>query len=100
MQNLKVLIVNDDFVQIMMIKGIISGLHGINDDNIFQALNGEEALEKALSKHFNLILMDLNMPIMDGFEASFKIKIGVSTEKLPTIVAISAYIDSQVEQKC
>ncbi|TLX77112.1 response regulator [Labilibacter sediminis] len=38
------------------------------------ANNGQEALDKVKSRRFNLIIMDLMMPVMDGLEASVKIR--------------------------
>jgi two-component system sensor histidine kinase/response regulator len=38
------------------------------------AFNGQEAFEMAVSEQFHLILMDISMPFMDGFEATSKIK--------------------------
>jgi len=38
--------------------------------NIDSAYNGKEALEKVFSKDYFLILMDVNMPEMDGIEAT------------------------------
>lgn len=53
------------------------------------ANNGKEALDTLQTKSFDIILMDLQMPIMDGFEAIAAIrdgKAGVSIETLPIIV--------------
>mmetsp|Transcript_28363 Transcript_28363/g.42958 ORF Transcript_28363/g.42958 Transcript_28363/m.42958 type:complete len:99 (+) Transcript_28363:423-719(+) len=49
---------------------------GLLERNIVKALNGLEAFELATdaTDMFDLILMDLDMPIMDGFEAAYKIK--------------------------
>ncbi|MGB4400604.1 MAG: ATP-binding protein, partial [Daejeonella sp.] len=54
------------------------------------AENGKLAFEKVQSTHFDLVLMDLHMPVMDGMEATREIrKLGGKYQKLP-IVALSA----------
>lgn len=60
-----VLIVEDNEVNQLLIKQNLS----ILDVKIDVANNGEEGLEKALANDFDLILMDIQMPIMDGKEA-------------------------------
>ena len=65
---------------------------------VVEATNGEEAVELATLSHPGLILMDLSMPVMDGYEATRRIK------SLPglggvTIVAISALCDPFIEHK-
>jgi PAS domain S-box-containing protein len=61
------------------------------------AENGEEGYQKALASDYQLILMDLSMPVMDGLTAT-----GLLREKgvaLP-IIALSAHAMGDVEQKC
>ena len=65
---------------------------------VVEATNGAQAVELATLSHPGLILMDLSMPVMDGYEATRRIK------SLPglggvTIVAISALCDPFVEHK-
>jgi CheY-like chemotaxis protein len=57
-----------------------------------QACHGEEAIELAKKKDFDLILMDCSMPVCDGYEATRRILELVSLAKRPppVIVAISA----------
>ena len=52
-----------------------------------RAKNGQEAVEMANAAHYELVLMDIKMPIMDGLEATKKIK-----ETLPDlpVVALTA----------
>lgn len=64
--------------------------------NIEIAVNGLEALQKLDEDKHHLILMDLHMPIMDGYEASTKMRSqGV---KVP-IIALTANLPNEVEEK-
>ena len=42
--------------------------------NVFCATNGLQGFQKAINQFFDIIIMDLNMPVMDGFETAKKIK--------------------------
>ena len=50
------------------------------------AENGEIAVEKALSEKPDLILMDLSLPVMDGWQATQLIKTNEATKEIPIIV--------------
>lgn len=54
-----------------------------------EAENGKEALELAQRYHPDLILMDLKMPVMDGYEATRKLKQNDTTKDIP-IIAVTA----------
>lgn len=54
------------------------------------ALNGEEAVMKAISELPDLILMDMNMPEMDGLEATRLIKRNPTTAHIP-VITLSAH---------
>jgi CheY-like chemotaxis protein len=54
-----------------------------------EAVNGEEAVRLAASEHPDLILMDLNLPVLDGWEATRRIMSRRETRDIP-IVAVSA----------
>jgi signal transduction histidine kinase/CheY-like chemotaxis protein len=65
------------------------------------AVNGRDALEALEKGHFDLVFMDLQMPVMDGFEATAAIrkKEGVSGVRLP-IVALTAHAMKGDREKC
>jgi CheY-like chemotaxis protein len=61
------------------------------DYEITEAENGEEALAAAIAKQRpDLILMDIQLPIMDGYEATRRIKADASLRSIP-IIAVTSY---------
>ncbi|MCK9616841.1 MAG: response regulator [Lentimicrobiaceae bacterium] len=80
---------------------IIIGLLQKKDWEIVIAENGEEALEKVKQRQFNVILMDVQMPKMDGFESTQKIReyekaLGIHTP----IIAMTAHAMKGDKEKC
>ena len=66
------------------------------------AENGQEAFDKYRNGGIDLILMDMEMPIMDGFEATRRIR-KLETERGATpvpIVALTAHAFSEERQRC
>ena len=61
------------------------------------ANNGQEALDKALSGSFHTILMDIQMPKMDGYEVTERLR--KSDVKTP-IIALTAHAMSDEREKC
>jgi two-component system, sensor histidine kinase and response regulator len=60
--------------------------------------NGREAIEKVGQKRYDVILMDLQMPVMDGLEASKAIRNQLNL-KTP-IIALTAHVFKEDEEKC
>ena len=60
--------------------------------------DGNEALEAHRTKPYDLILMDCQMPTMDGFEASRKIRL--LSEKQPAIIAVTANALAGERERC
>jgi CheY-like chemotaxis protein len=54
------------------------------------AVDGREGVDKAASEQPDLILMDLDLPIIDGWEATRLIKAGAATGKIP-VIALTAH---------
>jgi two-component system sensor histidine kinase/response regulator len=63
------------------------------------ANNGREAVEKLSQAVYDLVLMDLQMPVMDGFQATAKIRSDPRFAKLP-IIAMTAHATVEERQKC
>jgi CheY-like chemotaxis protein len=57
---------------------------------VVEAVNGQEAIELSQQGGFDLVLMDLNMPVLDGFTATLRIREYELTRDLP-VVAVTAY---------
>jgi two-component system, cell cycle response regulator DivK len=54
------------------------------------AVDGEQGVAMANSEHPDLILMDMSLPIMDGWEATKNIKANTNTQSIP-IIALTAH---------
>ena len=63
------------------------------------AENGRLALEAALRQPYDLVLMDLQMPVMDGFQASREILSQVGAHERPTIYALTANVYPEDRQR-
>ena len=87
---------NSDAIRVLyvedaqVIRDTISRLLELNGYNVAYAKNGEEGVKKALSWQPDAILMDLRMPVMDGFKAINEIKLNPLTKTIPVFV-ISAW---------
>jgi PAS domain S-box-containing protein len=66
------------------------------------AVTGEEAIEKLKNTHYSLVLMDVQMPLMDGFETTARIRAMEKEGKLPhvPIIAVTAHAMSGDKEKC
>jgi two-component system cell cycle response regulator DivK len=60
-----------------------------DDYDVVQAVNGEEGVQKTETERPDLILMDLGMPVMDGGEATRKIKANGELKHIPVIAVTS-----------
>ena len=93
----RILIVEDDLINQKVAENILSKW----EVNIELAENGRVALEKVQKEDFDLILMDLHMPEMDGYEATKAIRsLNGNSEKDKTpIIALTADAFTDVRDK-
>jgi two-component system cell cycle response regulator DivK len=89
-----VLIVEDDPKSMKLIRDLLQ-YHGYAT---LEARNGEEGVKLAIEKRPDLILMDIQMPVMDGLEATRIIRANAMTKDIP-IVALTSYAMRGDEEK-
>ena len=77
---------------------IVRDLLTANDYEMTEAENGEEALAAVVKDRPDLILMDIQLPVMDGYEATRRIKADPSLRSIP-IIAVTSYALSCDEEK-
>ena len=61
--------------------------------------NGEEAIIKFSEQNFDIVLMDIQMPVMDGYAASKKIRLieNINAQKVP-IIALTASVNYELQK--
>ncbi|QVN03309.1 response regulator [Pseudomonas rhodesiae] len=91
----RILLVEDNPVNQLVAKGMLSKL----GCEVVVAGHGGEALKCLEEQHFDMVLMDCNMPVMDGYEASRQIRSSGRWPDLP-IVALTANAMSEERERC
>lgn len=65
--------------------------------NIFEAANGEEGLRVLDDKAVDLLLVDINMPVMNGYEMIDRVRQNPKTAKLPIVVVSTESSETRIE---
>ncbi len=88
----KILVVDDEERNLKLMEALLAPL----GHEVILARDGQEALDKARSDHPDLILLDIQMPKLNGFEAAKQLKEGKDTSIIP-IVMVTAF--NEVEDR-
>jgi len=91
-----VLLVEDEPVNAAVARGYLAEL----GCTAVWVQNGPEAVARCSTERFDLIMMDLNMPLMDGFRASELIRQGEGTRQRTPIIALTAHDAKNYRDSC
>lgn len=94
--NLKILLVEDNLTN----QKIVSKILKLHNNDCDLVTNGLEALEAVLNKEYDLILMDCQMPVMDGYESTRAIRRLTGPKKDIPIIAMTANAMEGDQEKC
>ena len=90
----RVLLVEDNEINREVVIELLTSM----DLEVMIASNGQEGLELAKNKHFDLILMDIQMPVMDGITATQHIRAEKSLQSIPIIAMTANAMTSDYEK--
>ena len=90
----RILVVEDQLDNRQIIRDMLAA----TDYEITEAENGEEALAAIAKQRPDLILMDIQLPIMDGYTATSRIKANPSLRSIP-IIAVTSYVLSAKKRR-
>ena len=91
----RILLVEDNIVNQMVAKGMLTRL----GHEVEVAEQGEAALARLETGHYDLVLMDCNMPVMDGYETSRRMRADLRWRSIP-IIALTANALQEDRQRC
>jgi PAS domain S-box-containing protein len=86
-----ILLVDDSAANLLVLGALLGGL----DVNLVEARSGEEALQRIQSDEFAVVLLDVFMPEMDGFETAKRLRDDNRSRHIPIIFLTAADIDRE-----
>lgn len=92
-EKIDVLVVDDNDANLKLITVLLEEINV----NVIQAKNGQEAVNLASKQAFGLILMDIQMPVMDGKEATRNIRANTQNRNTPIIALTAHAMESEKE---
>ena len=85
----KILLVDDSFSARMIIRQYLE-IVGCRDASFTEVANGREALDALAADRYDLIVTDMNMPVMDGNQLLGRLKSSPKHNRIPVIIVSSA----------
>lgn len=82
MDKVKILVVDDEKMTVSIVTGVLKK-HGYD---VYAAYNGIEGLKKAKEVLPDLIILDIMMPLMNGYEVSYRLKTSAVTAEIPVLM--------------
>lgn len=90
------LVVDDDLTNRMVVR-LLMERRGYET---YEASSGQDALEMATRTDFDVILMDLSMPGMDGFEATRRLRALPCRSAIAPVIALTAHTTKTDQEMC
>ena len=97
MDNINILIVDDIEANLISLEYLLNEY--FTNITIYKAYNGEEALKITFSTKIDLIILDIQMPVMDGFETASFLKKNKKTKDIPIIFLTAAFKEEEFAKK-
>ena len=92
----KVLLAEDNQINQNVIRRLLERM----GHHVRTAKHGREALEMTVSGNFDIVLMDVHMPVMDGLEAMRRIRTELPAGRHPWLVALTGAVLPQDQESC
>jgi len=98
--DIKILTVDDNQANLDTLRFLINDIDFEDDVNleVIEATNGNDALSIALKKNIALIILDIQMPIMDGFEVAKYLKKSSKTKDIPIVFLTAAFKSEEMRE--
>ncbi len=95
LDGLRILVAEDNAINQQIVKEFLklSGIH------VELADNGQSALDRLTEAHYDVVLMDIHMPVLDGYQATRRIREQPQWTDLP-VIALTAGVTEDEQEKC